>query len=63
MIPWRRRLIEELQLQRKAEATIEADVAAVADWAKFLDYLGRYAHRLAIFAPRLAPRYNPQQPG
>ncbi len=35
MSPLRRRLIEEVQLHRKAEATIEASVAAVADLAKF----------------------------
>ncbi len=35
MSPLRQRLIEELQLHRKADSTIEAYVAAVADLAKF----------------------------
>jgi len=45
MSPLRRRLIEELQLHRKAEATIEAYVAAVAELAKFA---GRSPDRLEV---------------
>jgi hypothetical protein len=42
MSPLRQRLIEELQLHRKADSTIEAYVAAVADLAKFFQRVRHY---------------------